>query len=67
VAAAVVESRPDVAFCVRAASVTVAESMRAYYGDCALLRRLLEVPGREPQWDEVARRVLGATAPAAGS
>jgi len=49
------------------ASVTVAESMRAYYGDAALLRRLLEVPGRGPQWDEVARRVLGTAAPAAGS
>ena len=41
-----------------AASVTVAESMRAYYGDSALLRRLLKVPGRSPQWDQVARRVL---------
>jgi MOSC domain-containing protein YiiM len=41
-----------------AGSVTVAESMRAYYGDATLLRRLLQVPGRGPQWDEVARRVL---------
>jgi MOSC domain-containing protein YiiM len=49
------------------ASVTVAESMHAYYGDSALLRRLLEVPGRGPQWDEVARRVLRTAAPAASS
>jgi len=46
------------------ASVTVAESMRAYYGDSALLLRLLKVPGRGPQWDEVARRVLRAAEPA---
>ncbi len=47
-----------------AASVTIAESMRAYYGDAALLRRLLKVAGRGPKWDDVARRVLG-TEPAA--
>jgi MOSC domain-containing protein YiiM len=47
-----------------AASVTVAESMRAYYGDAALLRRLLNVPGRSPQWDQVAQRVLPVAGPA---
>jgi MOSC domain-containing protein YiiM len=47
-----------------AASVTIAESMRAYYGDAALLLRLLKVAGRGPQWDDVARRVL-RTEPAA--
>jgi len=44
-------SRPVVA-------VTVAESMRAYYGDHDLLRRLLEVPGRSAKWDEIAADVL---------
>ena len=52
----VVLGRPEV-------SVTVAESMRAYYGDAALLRRLLEVPGRSAKWDEVARRVLRPVTP----
>lgn len=40
--------------------VTVAESMRAYYGDADLMRALLTVPGRDPKWDQVAGRVLGA-------
>ncbi len=44
-------SRPDVA-------VTVAESMRAYYGDHELLRRLLDVPGRGAKWDAIAADVL---------
>jgi MOSC domain-containing protein YiiM len=35
-------------------SVTVAEAMRAYYGDAALLRRLLAVPGHDPKWDDLA-------------
>jgi MOSC domain-containing protein YiiM len=45
-----------------AVSVTVAESMRAFYGDRELLRRLLLVPGRSGTWDKVAQRVLGAVA-----
>jgi MOSC domain-containing protein YiiM len=47
----VVLSRPDVA-------VTVAESMRAYYGDRELMVRLLEVEGRGAKWDEIAAGVL---------
>lgn len=47
----VVLSRPDVA-------VTVAESMRAYYGDRELMGRLLEVEGRGTKWDEIAAGVL---------
>ncbi len=46
-----VVSRPTVA-------VTVSESMRAYYGDRAIMRRLADVPGRSAQWDEVAADVL---------
>jgi MOSC domain-containing protein YiiM len=38
--------------------VTVAESMLAFYGDQAVLRRLLEVEGRGEKWDEIGRRVL---------
>jgi MOSC domain-containing protein YiiM len=45
-----------------AARVTVAESMRAYYGDHALMRRLLEVEGRGEKWDLIGRRVLGTAA-----
>jgi len=41
--------------------VTVAESMRAYYGDAELMRALLTVPGRAAKWDEIAERVLGRT------
>jgi MOSC domain-containing protein YiiM len=37
-------SRPDV-------RVTVAESMRAYYGDDELMKRLLTVDGRSAKWD----------------
>jgi MOSC domain-containing protein YiiM len=37
-----------------AESVTVAEAMRAYYGDAGLLRRLLAVPGHDPTWDDLA-------------
>ncbi len=44
------------------ASVTVAEAMRAYYGDAALMRRLLDCPDRDPKWDEEAERVLGVAA-----
>jgi MOSC domain-containing protein YiiM len=41
-----------------AASVTVAESMLAYYGDEDLMRRLLKVEGRGGKWDLIGRRVL---------
>lgn len=34
--------------------VTVAESMRAYYGDTELTARLLAVAGRGAKWDEIA-------------
>jgi MOSC domain-containing protein YiiM len=34
-----------------AVRVTVGESMRAYYGDAELTRRLLSVPGRSTKWD----------------
>jgi MOSC domain-containing protein YiiM len=46
-----VVSRPEV-------TVTVAESMLAYYGDHDLMRRLLEVAGRSAKWDEIAAGVL---------
>lgn len=39
--------------------VTVAESMRAYYGDQDLMRKLLTVPGRGGKWDEIGEHVLG--------
>ena len=39
--------------------VTVAEAMRAYYGDQDLMRVLLSVTGRGDKWDEIADRVLG--------
>jgi MOSC domain-containing protein YiiM len=39
--------------------VTIAESMRAYYGDVELMRVLLTVPGRGAKWDAIAERVLG--------
>jgi MOSC domain-containing protein YiiM len=39
--------------------VTVAESMRAYYGDQDLMRRVLQVPGRGEKWDEIGQHVLG--------
>ena len=37
---------------------TVAESVRAYYGDADQLRRLLALPGHGPKWDERAAAVL---------
>jgi MOSC domain-containing protein YiiM len=46
-----VVSRPAVA-------VTVAESMRAFYGDHDIMRRLLDVAGRSAKWDEIAADVL---------
>jgi MOSC domain-containing protein YiiM len=41
--------RPDV-------RVTVAEAMRAFYGDDELMQRLLTVPGRGEKWDLIAAR-----------
>jgi MOSC domain-containing protein YiiM len=41
--------------------VTVAQSMRAYYGDAELMRALLTVPGRAAKWDALAEHVLGRT------
>jgi MOSC domain-containing protein YiiM len=38
--------------------VTIAESMTAYYGDAALMRRLLRVEGRGLEWDHIAPGVL---------
>ncbi len=46
-----VESTPSQA-------VTVAESMRAFYGDRDIMRRLLAVEGRGWKWDEIAADVL---------
>jgi MOSC domain-containing protein YiiM len=43
--------------------VTVAEAMRAFYGDADLMRRLLQVDGRGAKWDEIALTVLGRAAP----
>ncbi len=43
-----------------AARVTVAESMRAFYGDPDVMRRLLEVEGRGKKWDLIGERVLRA-------
>jgi MOSC domain-containing protein YiiM len=34
--------------------VTVSEAMRAYYGDAAIMRRLLRVPERGGKWDQIA-------------
>jgi hypothetical protein len=42
--------------------VTIAESMRAYYGDADLMRVLMTVPGRGAKWDAIAERVLGRAA-----
>ena len=48
-------SRPD-------EQVTIAESMTAYYGDAALMRRLLRVEGRGLEWDTIAPGVLDRAA-----
>ena len=50
-----------------AARVTVAESMRAYYGDQELMRRLSAVPGRSAKWDTIVRGVQGQLAPGPGT
>jgi MOSC domain-containing protein YiiM len=47
--------------------VTIAESVRAYYGDVDLMRRLLLVEGRSSKWDEIALSVLGRAALDAGA
>lgn len=39
--------------------VTVAESMRAFYGDADLMRVLLTVEGRGGKWDAIGADVLG--------
>ena len=44
-----------------AAAPTVAESVRAFYGDTGLLRRVLAVPGRSSAWDDQAAKYLGAS------
>jgi len=46
-----------------AAGVTVAESMRAYYGDRELMSRLSAVPERSAKWDTIARGVGGPVGP----
>jgi MOSC domain-containing protein YiiM len=46
-------SQPDVA-------VTVAEAMRAFYGDRELMARLLRVEGRGSAWDEIGADVLSS-------
>ena len=38
--------------------VTVAESMRAFYGDQEIMSRLLQVAGRSTKWDAIAANVL---------
>jgi MOSC domain-containing protein YiiM len=41
-----------------AVTVTIAESMNAYYGDRDIMRRLLGVEGRGRKWDEIGAAVL---------
>jgi MOSC domain-containing protein YiiM len=41
-----------------ATRVTIAESVRAFYGDVELMRRLVLVEGRSSKWDEIALSVL---------
>jgi MOSC domain-containing protein YiiM len=38
--------------------VTVAEALRAFYGDRDIMRRLLTVDGRGSKWDEIAPDIL---------
>jgi MOSC domain-containing protein YiiM len=45
-----------------ATAVTIADSVRAYYGDEDLMRRLLLVEERSSKWDEIAESVLGRIA-----
>src|SRR5690349_21603529 len=46
--------------------VTIAESMSAYYGNAALMSRLLRVEGRGESWDEIAPGVLDRALSARG-
>lgn len=39
--------------------VTVAQAVRAYYGDRELMRAVRQVPGRAASWDARAERLLG--------
>ncbi len=41
-------------------AVTVAESMRAFYGDRDIMARLLTVQGRGAKWDEIAAETLSS-------
>jgi len=41
-------------------TVTVAESMRAFYGDRDIMDRLLTVDGRGSKWDEIAADVISS-------
>jgi MOSC domain-containing protein YiiM len=50
-----------------AVQVTIAESVRAYFGDEGLMRRLLQVEGRGSKWDEIALSVLGRASQAGGA
>ena len=43
--------------------VTVSGAMLAYYGDADLMRRLLDAPGLDPKWEDVAVSVLGRSVP----
>ena len=50
-----------------AAGVTVAQSMRAYYGDRELLRRLSAVPDRSAKWATIAGGTQGQLVPPPGT
>ena len=50
-----------------ARAVTIAESVRAYYGDMDLMRALLQVEGRSSKWDEIALSVFGRAGQDAGA
>lgn len=44
--------------------VTIAEAVRAHYGDAEVLRRILELPGHAPRWDRTAEKLAGTRAAA---
>lgn len=46
--------------------VTIAEGVEAFYGDAAVMRRIITLPWRSPKWETIAAKVLGADAVAAG-
>jgi MOSC domain-containing protein YiiM len=57
--AGVVEAGDDLAVVgAPSEAVTVAESMRAFYGDRDIMARLLTVEGRGSKWDEIAADML---------